>query len=147
MAYLGRRYRVEVVDSEAESTRLVGGRLVIMGPVSRAERALVAWYRSRGQRWIERRLPRFTDAEPSGVRVRDLGSRWGACRSDGTLEFHWKLMRLAPRLVDYVLAHEVAHLQVPDHRRAFWTVLEGLLPDYGPRRDDLAREGARMGWS
>lgn len=79
--------------------------------------------------------------------LRDTRSRWGSCTSDGRLMFSWRLA-MAPRVVlDYVAAHEVAHLLHMDHSPRFWAAVAGLMPDYARHRDWLKRHGADlMAW-
>lgn len=84
------------------------------------------------------------------VSVRDTSSRWGSCASDGSLSFCWRLI-FAPRLVlDYVVAHEIAHLSHMNHGKRFWELCERLSEDYdfgktwiGENGHDLMRYGAK----
>lgn len=79
--------------------------------------------------------------------LRDTRSRWGSCTSDGRLMFSWRLAMAPPEVLDYVAAHEVAHLAHMDHSDRFWAAVAGLMPDYGPRRDWLRRHGGElMAW-
>jgi hypothetical protein len=74
----------------------------------------------------------------------DLGHKWGSATSDGRVRIHWAAMQLRPDLIDYVIAHELAHLHEPHHGPAFWTLLGRALPTYIERRADLARTGALL---
>ncbi|HEY8013860.1 MAG TPA: M48 family metallopeptidase, partial [Dongiaceae bacterium] len=75
------------------------------------------------------------------IGVRDPRSRWGSCSPDGVLNFSWRLI-LAPRFVmDYVVAHEVAHLRELNHGPRFWRLAETLCPDMDRARDWLAIYG------
>ncbi|CUH53880.1 M48 family metallopeptidase [Shimia marina] len=72
---------------------------------------------------------------PSRMTLRDTRSRWGSCSSAGALMFSWRLVMAAPDVLDYVAAHEVAHLQEMNHSQAFWDVVMRLHGPYeGPRR-------------
>lgn len=64
------------------------------------------------------------------ISVRDTKSRWGSCSSDGKLSFSWRLIFAPPEALDYVVAHEVAHLKHLDHSQRFWDVCEALSNDY-----------------
>ncbi|TPE49962.1 M48 family metallopeptidase [Amaricoccus solimangrovi] len=78
------------------------------------------------------------------ITLRDPKGRWGSCTARGDLMFSWRLA-LAPRAVlDYVAAHEVAHLAEMNHSARFWAVVAGLCPDYAAPRDWLRREGVRL---
>ena len=68
------------------------------------------------------------------VGVRDPKSRWGSCSSKGALSFSWRLVFAPQAVVDYVVAHEVAHLAEMNHSPRFWRVVASLVPDSkGPR--------------
>jgi predicted metal-dependent hydrolase len=85
--------------------------------------------------------------EPAGVAVREMGRRWGSCARDGRIGFNWRLVLLAPELVDYVVVHELAHLAEHHHGPAFWRVVEAAQPDYRERRAALRRAAVAIGWS
>ena len=78
------------------------------------------------------------------VGIRDTKSRWGSCSTKGSLSFSWRLM-LAPELViDYVVAHEVAHLVEMNHGPRFWRLVQSLVPDIAPQRAWLKRHRNRL---
>ncbi len=69
------------------------------------------------------------------ITIRDTRSRWGSCNAQGDLMFSWRLVMAPPQVLDYVAAHEVAHLAEMNHSHAFWSQVERLLPSYAaPRR-------------
>jgi predicted metal-dependent hydrolase len=76
--------------------------------------------------------------------VAELGYRWGAAEPSGRIRINWATMQLRPTLVDYVLAHELAHLKEPHHGPAFWNLLGRVQPDYVERRTELARAGVSV---
>ncbi len=78
------------------------------------------------------------------VTLRDTRSRWGSCTADGRLMFSWRLIMAPPEVLDYVAAHEVAHLAHMDHSRAFWDCVGRLMPDYGAHRGWLRAHGAQL---
>jgi predicted metal-dependent hydrolase len=73
--------------------------------------------------------------------LRDTRSRWGSCSSKGTLMYSWRLIMAPPEVLDYVAAHEVAHLAEMNHSPAFWAVVERLYGDYNPPRRWLRENG------
>ena len=75
--------------------------------------------------------------------LRDTRSRWGSCTSDGRLMFSWRLAMAPLAVLDYVAAHEVAHLRHMDHSPRFWAAVAGLVPDYAQHRDWLRRHDGR----
>ncbi|MGP3698268.1 M48 family metallopeptidase [Rhodobacter sp. NSM] len=76
--------------------------------------------------------------------LRDTRSRWGSCTHDGCLMFSWRLVLAPPPVLDYVAAHEVAHLAQMNHSPAFWAEVARLMPDYAPHRTWLRRHGQAL---
>ncbi|MFJ5529162.1 M48 family metallopeptidase [Streptomyces sp. NPDC093261] len=157
--YLGRTYRLSVSDGGPGSARvrLVAGRLVMAqdqaaDPVA-GRTALVEWYCRAGRAWVANRLQpwaaRMGVAEPE-LDVRDLGQRWGAYQPGrdesrpGRMSLGWPLFQLPMHLVDYVIAHELAHVKVAGHQADFWRLVRLALPEYEQRREELDELGRRM---
>lgn len=78
------------------------------------------------------------------IALRDTRSRWGSCSSDGRLMFSWRLAMAPPEVLDYVAAHEVAHLAHMDHSPRFWAQVEALFPRHKPYRDWLRQNGNQL---
>lgn len=76
--------------------------------------------------------------------LKDTRSRWGSCSAEGNLMFSWRLILAPPCVLDYVAAHEVAHLRHMDHSRAFWSLVRRVCPGYQAPRSWLRREGAGL---
>lgn len=76
--------------------------------------------------------------------IRDTRSRWGSCSSEGNLMYSWRLVMAPPAVLDYVAAHEVAHLAEMNHSPAFWAVVTRLMPDYQRHRGWLRTHGASL---
>lgn len=84
------------------------------------------------------------DRVPGRLRLADPRGRWGSCSAAGDLMLSWRLVLAPPEVLDYVAAHEVAHLAQMNHSPAFWAVVARLMPDYGARRDWLRRHGSAL---
>lgn len=97
------------------------------------ERAL-ALFRERAAHFaarLGRPLPRLA--------LSDAQTRWGSCSEQGGIRLSWRLIHAPPRLIDYVIAHEVAHLVEMNHSPRFWQVVARLYPDHGAARAELRR--------
>lgn len=146
--YLGRRYRILLVGGADVPLRLNGGRFEL-GRLQRANarRLFRAWYARQAREWLPPRVARFSEqlaVAPKRIEVRSLGYRWGSC-SKGVLYFNWQVMLLSPRLIEYVVAHEVAHLRESQHGRVFWRLLERVMTDAQKRCEELAEVQAPPG--
>lgn len=80
----------------------------------------------------------------AGITLRDTRSRWGSCAPDGSLMYSWRLIMAPPQVLDYVAAHEVAHLVEMNHSADFWAVVARLMPDYAVHRRWLKRQGNQL---
>lgn len=78
------------------------------------------------------------------IRLKDTNSRWGSCAPDGTLAFSWRLVMAPGWVLDYVVAHEVAHLRELNHSARFWAHVERLTPNREPAQDWLRENGPAL---
>ncbi len=144
-AYLGRSHRLKLVETDG-AVRLERGRLVLPselasdGPVH-----LIGWYQRCGETWLRPRVRLWAErlrVHPEPIEVSDLGHKWGSATTGQRVRIHWATMQLSPQLIDYVLAHELAHLREPHHGPSFWQLLARVMPDYAERKAELARRGS-----
>jgi len=121
---------IRVVGAVPHVARRVRDHLVVLArhEVSRRARVLAAG--------IDRRVTRVT--------VRDTKSRWGSCSASGALAFSWRLILAPEAVLDYVVAHEVAHLAEMNHGPRFWRLVETLAPGAARQRFWLSRNRARL---
>ncbi len=99
----------------------------------KARQMLVGWYEMKAEQMIGERVKVYADAfdiDYAGVKVRDTRSQWGSCTIDGRLSFSWRLVMCPTRIIDYVVAHELAHRRHMNHSQAFWLLVEKMRPDY-----------------
>lgn len=128
-----------------------GGELVVTGNIDHLPRRVADWLRTQARHDLAaaaRHYAAATGKRVGRVSVRDNVSRWGSCSVSGNLSFSWRLILAPPWVLDYVAAHEVAHLSEMNHSPRFWTSLrrmcertddaEAWLRDHG---QDLHRYG------
>lgn len=100
------------------------------------------------QGWLQRQALRIFDercrhfAQRLGVRVTRLAlssaqTRWGSASADGSVRLHWRLVHFRLPTIDYVIAHELAHLREMNHSAAFWDVVRSVMPDYENHKQSL----------
>lgn len=83
-------------------------------------------------------------AKVTRISVRDPRSRWGSCAADGRLSYSWRLIMAPEPVLDYVVAHEIAHLEEMNHSPRFWACVARLTPHVGRHRDWLKANGAQL---
>ena len=148
--YLGRSYRLKLVDDQPERLSLKGGYFCLLskdGKLQKPDAAFKSFYKSKGQEKISDRVKFYSDrmgVDPAGVRVLELKNRWASCTPEGRLNFHWKCMMAPPTIIDYIVVHELAHLRYLNHTKAFWNQVDKVLPDYRERKQWLKVHGAGM---
>lgn len=136
----------EVVAGTGRAARLVDGRIFVPQDARQAYRIkalLTALARERLAEAVARHAETLGRV-PGRLTLRDTRSRWGSCSAKGDLMFSWRLIMAPPDVLDYVAAHEVAHLVEMNHSPAYWRVCARLRPDYGTHRDWLRRNGADL---
>ncbi len=151
-SYLGRSYRLRLIKPSTPelpipALRLHQGRFLLQERArTHAREHFIAWYTEHGRPWLCRRVALFADrigVAPRAIALRPLGYRWGSCTADGQLNFHWRTILLPPRIVEYIVAHELVHLCEGRHDKDFWKRLERAMPDFDVRKQWLAEYGVR----
>ena len=102
-----------------------------------------SWLQRQARRVFEERCAEY--AARLGVRVRRLSlssasTRWGSASADGSIRLNWRLVHFAVPVIDYVVAHELAHLREMNHSEAFWEVVRSVMPDFEAARGTLKSE-------
>ncbi|WP_208451162.1 M48 family metallopeptidase [Burkholderia gladioli] len=143
--YLGRSHRLKLVDEQDVPLKLVNGRFALRRDALAAAREhFIRWYSERAKAWLAVKVAEYQsrmEVAPAGVKVQDLGYRWGSCGKGDWLYFHWKSILLPARIAEYVVVHEIAHLHEPHHTPAFWLRVERAMPDFAQRKAWLAEHG------
>ncbi len=136
-----RRGTVEIREGEH------GPELIVFGDRVHLSRRLADFLKREAKKEIEVLVERHTSAvgrKAKAIRFKDTASRWGSCTSDGSLNFSWRIM-MAPRpVINYLVAHEVAHLREMNHGPKFWKLCAELCPDTERCKAWLKRNGSAL---
>lgn len=132
--YLGGEYELSLVPGSYGPLVFDGkGFSLPEGCVPLAKWLFRDWYRKQATEFLNARVRHYTGvngARCSRVRISNAQGRWGSCSCRGVLNFSWRLV-MAPRsVVDYVVVHEVVHLEEMNHSKKFWKKVEALAPDF-----------------
>ena len=151
--YLGRAYRLSLVSGQNEALLLKEGRFCLsravieQGGIDAARQAFETYYIDRGMQRISERVAYFAPkvgVEISGIKVKEMGYRWGSYGKNGQLNFHWKCMMATPKVIDYIVVHELCHFYHGDHTDAFWNEVDKVMPDFTERKAWLRENGAAL---
>jgi predicted metal-dependent hydrolase len=147
-SYLGQNYRLKIVRDAAELLRFDGNYFWLAEHArGEAEAYFRRWYIRTGRGWLSERtaaLARKTGTMASRIEVRELGFHWGSCGKNRVLFFNWRLLQLPVRFIDYIIVHELVHIQEPHHSPEFWRAIDRALPAWQQLKDALGSDGARF---
>lgn len=138
---------VPIVGGRARKATLRGGELVVPGAADMVPARVCAFLKLAAKTRLQdasRQYASHLGVGFSGITLRDTRSRWGSCSSSGGLSFSWRLIMAPPAVLDYVAAHEVAHLVEMNHSPAYWAVVGRIFPDYAAPRAWLRENGALL---
>jgi predicted metal-dependent hydrolase len=145
--YLGRHYRLQVIEDKDEGVTLTNPLLYLhvrdKNDRQRKQKLLTEWYRQQAKIIFPERLDAvYPRAECHGIpypqmKIRLMKSRWGSCSTKGSINLNLRLIQTPKACIDYVILHELAHLKEHNHSRAYYNLLDQLLPDWKDRRQEL----------
>jgi predicted metal-dependent hydrolase len=143
----GERRLIVHSGSRRGTVALAEGAVVVSGEAAHLQRRLVDWLKAEAKRDLITASEFYAGAMGVAfhrLSVRDQRSRWGSCTSDGTLSFSWRLVLAPPFVLDYVAAHEVAHLKHMNHSRSFWRLVLSHCPHAGRAKSWLKAHGGEL---
>lgn len=145
--YLGIPYPLIVNNGNDGNCPLIfsGGHFILGREYEHQAKALfIDWYREEAKSHIEERVRHFSEffkLYPGRIRIGSAISRWGSCSFGNHLSFTWRLVMAPGPVIDYVVAHEMAHIKEKNHSNRFWNLVERAVPDYGAHRSWLRQKG------
>ena len=122
-------------------------RICVSGEMRHAPRRLADWLRNEAKADLLKRVEHHgasLGCLPKRISVRDQSTRWGSCSTSGTICFSWRLIFAPAFILDYVAAHEVAHLREMNHSQRFWRLVRETMPDMQRARSWLKQNGAEL---
>ena len=124
-----------------------GPLLIVHGDRVHLPRRIADFLKREAKKEIEKLVVKHTEAlgkRAKAIRYKDTSSRWGSCTSEGNLSFSWRIMMAPQPVINYLVAHEVAHLKEMNHGPKFWKLCEKLCPDTDRCKDWLKRNGGAL---
>jgi len=145
MQYLGQDIRLTLrQDAKNRALEFDGTRLYVAQPnpddIKTVQRKVAQWYAKQARTDFTRRIELLAaklGVSTPPVFLSNAKTRWGSCNSRGEIRLHWRLIQAPPHIIQYVVAHELAHLKEMNHSAKFWAWVEKLCPDYAAARNEL----------
>ena len=144
LAYLGRSLCLSVVAATAPTLLSAGQLQLAVRPSMALHKAVLGWYQCTALAYFETRLNVFLPLlkrPPTQLLLTNARTRWGSCTRQGVIRLNWRLLQADAQQIDYVLAHELAHLAHLNHSAAFWREVARLYPDFAAARQALHENG------
>ncbi|MDH3975138.1 MAG: M48 family metallopeptidase [Deltaproteobacteria bacterium] len=145
--YLGKQYRLKVITGERDSVKVMRRQMMvtIKGRISadRVKDCLLSWYRKKAWEKMpqiyETVMGRFKQHgyDCPQLQIRKMKTRWGSLSQKGRLTLNLSLIRVPKDCIEYVITHELCHIQFNDHSAGFYKLLEELMPDWQRRKNRL----------
>lgn len=151
----GRAYELDILENANLNICKIhteGARLILEGPVKEEEQVrelLREWYIRQAREIFAQQAAYYAASmgvSYGTIRIREQKTRWGSCSSKGNLNFNWKLLLAPPRVLDYVVVHELSHLKHMDHSPNFWNCVREVLPEFEEQRRWLREHGRELEW-
>ena len=140
--YLGKRYRLRY--SDVSTISLDEWLTVPNARRPHVRESLTAWYQSQAARMIHSRVRLFTQkmgVVPTRVKISKAQTRWGSCGHGDSINLNWRLVMAPLAVLDYVVVHELAHVDHKHHGTRFWEAVAQILPDYRRSRTWIKANG------
>ena len=142
--YLGRQYRIEMVDGGVEEVRFAQRFMIPSSFAGRGTGAMRDWYIARANEKILPRVRRHAHqlgVEYNRAKIVDSRYRWGSCTVKDNINLNWRLIKAPMFVIDYVIVHELAHLIEANHTPRFWNIVRAQSPKMGKARTWLSENG------
>jgi predicted metal-dependent hydrolase len=151
--YLGRNYSLQInldLNTKKPKVKLFRGKFIITAKNKDEEKikmAMEQWYREKAKEVIGVRVKyyqRFFSIQPADIKVKEQKKRWGSCTAKNELLFNYRSIMAKANALDYIVVHEMCHMNYKNHSKEFWKLLASILPDYEIRKEWLKNYGVKM---
>ncbi len=145
--YLGEKYPLQFTERQRPPLDLDGSFLLSRAAHGRAKEVFIEWYREETRAITQRLIQAYTKQygfNVRKVRITSARTRWGSCSSQHNLNFTYRLCMAPLSIIEYVVIHELVHLKIHNHSKAFWQAVAELDPDYQAHRVWLKCNGPRL---
>lgn len=142
--YLGRYYRLKIVDDQEVPLKFENGFYLSRNALPQAREVFIEWYKKMAYEKISERVRWYAQKRGfkyNKINITNAQKRWGSSSSNRNLNFPWRLIMAPLPVIDYVVIHELVHLEEKNHTKLFWNKVKMLMPDYEKYKDWLKKNG------
>ncbi|OSQ45965.1 M48 family metallopeptidase [Thalassospira sp. MCCC 1A01428] len=145
--FLGNEHAIRAVPEAKRGVWAESGVIWVSGAIEHSNRRVADWLKKQAKLEIAPRAHAYAEEigkKINRISIKDTRTRWGSCSSGGNLSFSWRLILAPEDVLDYVVAHEVAHLQELNHSPRFWKVVDDLYGASAKQQHWLKRNGSGL---
>jgi predicted metal-dependent hydrolase len=142
--YMGDMYKLHIVDRPEPAFTFDKAFYLSTNYLPQANEIFIQWYKQEALKNITQRtenLAQSVGLNYEKIKISNATKRWGSCSHNGNMNFNWRLIMAPSQVIDYVIAHELAHLTEKNHSKAFWNRVSVLFPGYEQHKDWLKKNG------
>lgn len=145
--YLGEEYPLSIIEGQDRPLSFNSGFFLSKSHIQQAKETFINWYRNEAVSVIDERLKKYSDLtglKYNRVRISSAKKRWGSCTAANNLSFNWRLIMAPISVIDYVITHELAHLEEKNHSHKFWAKVSSIFPFFKKSRIWLRENGHKL---
>lgn len=142
--YLGKNYQLKIIEDRGVALKFEEGFILNRLLRYKAKDLFTSWYKKEAKKIISQRVRFYsqkTGLKYKKIRITNANSRWGSCSAKNNLNFTWRLIMAPLSIIDYVIVHELSHIEHKNHSDSFWKKVIEILPDYNSPKKWLKKNG------
>jgi len=143
--YLGKSYKLKIINNQGKPLIFQDNYFFVSKEYQATARELfIGWYKKKAYEKISERVEWYAKKRGfvyNKINITNANKRWASCSAKGNLNFSWRLIMAPLAVIDYVVVHELVHLEEKNHAKTFWNKVKMLMPDYEKHKEWLKING------
>lgn len=149
--YLGKYYKLKILKNKKYSVNIEGDFLQVRVKnelnILKVKKLLKEWFREKSFIYFKKETynyAKINNLKINSVKVREYKARWGSCSNKGDISFNWRLIMAPPKIIEYVIIHELIHLKEHNHSPKYWNYVKSLYPNINEAKEWLMYNGQTL---
>ena len=149
--YLGKYYKLKILKNKKYSVNIEGDFLQVNVKnelnILKVKKLLKEWFREKSFIYFQKETHNYAkinNLKINSVKVREYKARWGSCSNKGDISFNWRLIMAPPKIIEYVIIHELMHIKEHNHSPKYWNYVKSLYPNINEAKEWLMYNGQTL---
>jgi hypothetical protein len=149
--YLGKYYKLKILKNKKYSVNIEGDFLQVNVKnelnILKVKKLLKEWFREKSFIYFKKETynyAKINNLKINSVKVREYKARWGSCSNKGDISFNWRLIMAPPKIIEYVIIHELMHIKEHNHSPKYWNYVKSLYPNINEAKEWLMYNGQTL---